>query len=203
MKSIILFTSMSSIQKHWQNALNNNYKTTHIDNFKELVTFLDTNNNSITILFDEMSTLNIEDSLSKLQSYDFATILLFNAIPNVQHASTLLTMGIKGYENSFIYKDNLLKMLKSVENGNNWLFLELTNYIINKYVQSNSTNEPDFFKLLTEKEKSIALMISDGLSNKEIVQRKKIALSTVKSHITRIFKKAGVCDRIALVLKFK
>ena len=124
-------------------------------------------------------------------------------MPEVHHASTLLGYGIRGYENSYIHKDNLLKMLSSVENGQNWLFTDLTHYIINKYIQSNSENEPDFIKLLTEREKDIALMIADGLSNKEIAQKQKIALSTVKGHIHHIFEKAGVTDRIALALKFK
>ena len=57
--------------------------------------------------------------------------------------------------------------------------------------------------LLTPKEKEIALMIADGLSNKEIVQKEKIALSTVKGHIQKIFEKAGVSDRVSLALKFK
>jgi DNA-binding NarL/FixJ family response regulator len=46
-------------------------------------------------------------------------------------------------------------------------------------------------------------MVAEGLSNKEIAQREKIALSTVKSHIHNIFEKANVTDRISLVLKFK
>jgi len=203
MKKIILFTNMSSIQKHWQNALDTNYNTILIEKFKDLIKYLDTNDNSTIILLDEMSTSNIENTLLKLKSYSFAKVLLFNAVPDVHHASTLLSKGIKGYENSFIHKDNLLKMLISVENGNSWLFAQLTNYIINKYVQNNSKNEPEFIKLLTEKEKDIALMLADGLSNKEIVEKEKIALSTVKGHISRIFEKAGVNDRVSLALKFK
>jgi len=46
-------------------------------------------------------------------------------------------------------------------------------------------------------------MIANGLSNKEIALKKKIALSTVKGHIGRIFEKAGVTDRVSLALKFK
>ena len=203
MKKIILFTNMSSILKHWENALSELYQTVPIDNFEALVKYLDKHNDSITVLFDEMSISNIQNALLKLKPYDFTNILLFNAMPEVHHASTLLGAGIRGYENSYIHKDNLLKMLSSVENGQNWLFTDLTHYIINKYIQSNSENEPDFIKLLTEREKDIALMIADGLSNKEIAQKQKIALSTVKGHIHHIFEKANVTDRIALALKFK
>ncbi|QOY55684.1 response regulator transcription factor [Candidatus Sulfurimonas marisnigri] len=203
MKKIILFTNMSSIRKHWEKALVNSYQLLNIEDFYELTDYLDKNSDSSIVMLDEMSVSNIQDALLKLKSYKFANILLFNAVPEVHHASTLLGNGIKGYENSYIDKDNLLKMISSVESGNNWLFSNLTRYIINKYVQSHNKNEPSFFSLLTERERDITLMIADGLSNKEIAQKQKIALSTVKGHISHIFEKAGVTDRVSLALKFK
>ncbi len=203
MKKIILFTNMSSIKKHWKNALDNSYDTVSIEDCDELFKYLAKYKDKILVMLDEMSVQNIEDALKKLKEYPNAVILLFNAVPEVYHASTLLGSGIKGYENSYINKENLLKMLSSVEAGNNWLFADLTYFIINKYMQNKKRDEPEFMSLLTEKEKDIALMISDGLSNKEIAQKEKIALSTVKGHIHHIFEKANVTDRISLALKFK
>jgi DNA-binding NarL/FixJ family response regulator len=203
MKKIILFTTMSSILKHWENALKDSYDTISIDNFDQLREYLTKEKNRVIVMLDEMSLLNIEETLLKLKEYPHAIILLFNAVPEVYHASTLLGSGIKGYENSYINKENLLKMLSTVENGNNWLFPDLTYFIINKYIQNKKKDEPDFMSSLTEKEKSITFMVAEGLSNKEIAQREKIALSTVKSHIHNIFEKANVTDRISLVLKFK
>lgn len=194
---------MSSIKKHWQNALNNSYETVSIEDCDGLLEYLAKHDEKILLMLDEMSVQNIEDTLEKLKEYPNSVIMLFNAVPEVYHASTLLGSGIKGYENSYINKENLLKMLSSVEAGNNWLFADLTYFIINKYMQNKKRDEPDFMSLLTEKEKDIALMISDGLSNKEIAQREKIALSTVKGHIHHIFEKANVTDRISLALKFK
>lgn len=203
MKKIVLFTNMTSIRKHWENALPDSYEPINMEEFSSLIEYIDKNSSPITILFDEMSCSDIHKSLKMLKEYSFATILLFNAIPEVHHASSLLGEGIRGYENSYLDKENLLKMISSVESGNNWLFSDLTHYIINKYIQGNHKSEPSFMSTLTEKEKDIALMISNGLSNKEISQREKIALSTVKGHIHHIFEKAGVTDRISLALKFK
>lgn len=203
MKKIILFTNMSSIKKHWQSALSNSYETISIEDCERLTEYLENNKEKILLMLDEMSIQNIEYTLKKIKKYPHALIMLFNAVPEVYHASTLLGSGIKGYENSYINKDNLLKMLSSVESGNNWLFADLTYFIINKYMQNKKKDEPEFISLLTEKEKDIALMIADGLSNKEIAQREKIALSTVKGHIHHIFEKANVTDRISLALKFK
>lgn len=206
MKKIILFTNMSSIKKHWENALLKSYATVHVESLDALLEYLakhNNNNNKVIVMLDEMSMSNIDDALLKLKKYPNAMLLIFNAIPEVYHASTLLGSGIKGYENSYINKENLLKMLSTVEEGNNWLFADLTYFIINKYIQNKNKDEPNFVSFLTEREKNIAYMIANGLSNKEIAQKEKIALSTVKGHIHHIFEKANVTDRISLALKFK
>jgi DNA-binding NarL/FixJ family response regulator len=194
---------MSSIKKHWERALEKSYKTLHVENFDALLDYLEKHNNKVIVMLDEMSISSIEDALSALKEYPHANILLFNAVPELHHASTLLGSGIKGYENSYLNRENLLKMLTTVEEGNNWLFADLTYFIINKFMQNKKKDEPDFVSSLTEREKNIAYMIADGLSNKEIAQREKIALSTVKGHIQHIFEKANVTDRISLALKFK
>jgi DNA-binding NarL/FixJ family response regulator len=203
MKKVILFTNISSINKHWQNALNGTYLSISVENMKDLKNYLDKNQGDFILMLDELSVGDIITTLQELQIYHNIKILVFNSVPEVHHASTLLSKGIKGYENSYIAKDNLLKMLKGIEDGYRWLFTELTHFIINKYIQTVDKNEPDFFHLLTQKEKDIALMISDGLTNKEIARQRRIALSTVKGHIQHIFEKAGVTDRISLALKFK
>ncbi|MDA5194437.1 response regulator transcription factor [Govanella unica] len=52
---------------------------------------------------------------------------------------------------------------------------------------------------LTEREREIVQLVCAGLSNKEICRRLGIELPTVKTHLSRIFGKAGVQTRTALV----
>jgi DNA-binding NarL/FixJ family response regulator len=203
MKKVILFTKMSSIEKHWQKALQDKYQPISFDDFNKLIKYLDSHEEIIILMFDEMSVSDIYTTMQKFNKYKFLTTLLFNARPEVHHASTLLKERIKGYENSYIHKENLLKMLQAVEDGKKWFFSDLTNFIINNYINDIEKKEPDFLHLLTEQEKDIAIMIADGFSNKAIAQNKRIALSTVKGHIHHIFEKAGVSDRVSLALKFK
>jgi len=203
MKSIILFTKTSAIKKHWNDALFNVYNRINIDDTQKLINHLKINTKQTIIMIDEQSVGEIKELLQELKEMPYIEVLLFNALPEVHHASMMLGDNVKGYENAFLHKVNLLKMLESVESGNRWLFADLTHYIINKFIQNSEKNEPNFIHLLTEKEKEIALMIADGLSNKEIAQAEKIALSTVKGHVHNIFEKAGVSDRVSLALKFK
>ena len=58
-----------------------------------------------------------------------------------------------------------------------------------------STPTPSFDEILTQKEKEILQLISDGKSNKEIASLLFVELSTVKSHINKIYSKIGVSNR--------
>jgi len=203
MKRVILFTNMSSVAKYWRDCIIEKYQPIPIDKFENLIAYLEENDPKVTILFDEMSVSNIVTALRTLKEYRSINLLLFNAVPEVYHASTLLNEGINGYENTFIAKKNLLRMIECTKDKQKWLFSELVYFIINQYAHDKAENKLDFMSDLTEKEKEISLMVADGLSNKEIAQKMKVALSTVKGHLHHIFEKTGVSDRISLALKFK
>ena len=51
---------------------------------------------------------------------------------------------------------------------------------------------------LTEREREIAPLIRSGATNKEIANRLGITEATVKSHLTDIFRKLGISDRLGL-----
>jgi LuxR family maltose regulon positive regulatory protein len=51
-------------------------------------------------------------------------------------------------------------------------------------------------EILTEQETRVLLLITNGLSNKEIAHRLNITTETVKSHIKNVYRKLGVNNRI-------
>lgn len=204
MRNIIVFSNVAAIQNHWNNALQGHYTTTTIKTFDTLVAYLQANNEQQIVMIDEQSINNIQKALEQLNTFSNTDLLLFHNLPDAHHAVKLVGKNVKGYENSFIHKTNLLTMLQTIENGKNWFFLDLTQYIISSYIQENDKNkEPSFVKELTKKEREIADYVAKGLSNKEIAQKEQIALSTVKGHIRNIFQKAGVNDRVSLTLLLK
>lgn len=60
---------------------------------------------------------------------------------------------------------------------------------------SEKKSQQDLLKLLTQKEKEILRLIQEGKSNKEIAQSQYVELSTVKSHINKIYSKIGCSSR--------
>jgi DNA-binding NarL/FixJ family response regulator len=56
---------------------------------------------------------------------------------------------------------------------------------------------------LTTREREIALAVSDGKSNRQVAEMYAISEATVKTHLTNIFRKLDVSDRVGLVLLLK
>jgi len=62
--------------------------------------------------------------------------------------------------------------------------------------------DPDEVKIasLTEREREVIALIAEGLKNKQIGQRLFISETTVTHHLSSIFSKLGVSDRLELVI---
>jgi ATP/maltotriose-dependent transcriptional regulator MalT len=56
-------------------------------------------------------------------------------------------------------------------------------------------DSPDPFKGLTQREQDIALLVCQGLSNKQIADRLYLSPKTVETHLTRVFAKLNVSAR--------
>ena len=61
----------------------------------------------------------------------------------------------------------------------------------------------DAIASLTHRENEIALLVAQGESNKNIAHQLAITERTVKAHLTEIFKKMRVTDRVKVALIIK
>jgi LuxR family maltose regulon positive regulatory protein len=59
----------------------------------------------------------------------------------------------------------------------------------------------DLSEPLTEREGEVLRLLATGLSNQEIAERLVISLSTIKTHVTRIYGKLGVTSRTLAILR--
>ena len=74
--------------------------------------------------------------------------------------------------------------------------------MLQRFAEQRPANDEHALRLadLTEREREILVLIGQGLANPEIASELFIAEQTVKSHITRIFTKLHLRDRVQAVI---
>ncbi len=109
---------------------------------------------------------------------------------------------VKAGVSGFILKDSTfddcLKTIRSVVRGGKVLPPELTGSLFSTIVEDAGRNgkaRPDDFRV-TKREREIIDLISEGLSNKEIAQRLRVSVYTIKSHVHGILEKLALHSRL-------
>lgn len=129
-------------------------------------------------------------------------LVVFRNNPDVLEGIALLKIGVKGYAHALSNPHILLQIYETVFQGHVWVYPELMHFMIAS-MQTPLENPHDVLSSLSAKEKEIALLVSKGYGNAKIASILNIAEVTVKKHISTLFIKLEVKDRIALALKIK
>jgi DNA-binding NarL/FixJ family response regulator len=80
----------------------------------------------------------------------------------------------------------------------------VTRRVIEEFTQRPRREAPKGLDELTDRELEIFRLIAKGLSNAEIGQQLFIGETTVKTHVTHLFQKLGLRDRVqAVVLAYR
>jgi DNA-binding NarL/FixJ family response regulator len=128
------------------------------------------------------------------------TLLLTEAGDRDLHQDAI-RMGAYGVISPEGPADTLIKALDRVCRGEYWIDRATAAAL----AQPSRTAQPtsgsgERFGALTVREREIVALIGDGLRNKEISVRLNISETTVRHHLTSIFAKLEVADRLALVV---
>lgn len=107
-------------------------------------------------------------------------------------------MGIVGLNQS---ASVLIRAIEQVFDGETWLSQKLITQILNKNAGTNrrDLNSPKSSDL-TNREMQVVHSISSGLSNKDISKTLRISEATVRHHLSSIYGKLNVNDRLNLVI---
>ena len=119
----------------------------------------------------------------------------------------LLKAGAKGCCRRGIDPESLQQVLSVTSDGGVWVTRSLLPRLVSelrKYVDAHrkpaDTPADDSLAELTQREREIVRLIVDGASNKEVASSLNISERTVKGHLSNVFQKLGVTDRLKLML---
>jgi two-component system, NarL family, nitrate/nitrite response regulator NarL len=100
--------------------------------------------------------------------------------------------------------DVLFVAIRKVHSGEAWLGRTLVANVLAKLVQERQVEEDDpeatRIASLSDREIEVIDLIGEGMKNKEIAAKLSISESTVRHHLTSIFGKLGVSDRLELII---
>ena len=95
----------------------------------------------------------------------------------------------------------LLKAIKKVNEGQVWIDRSMMGEMIQEFNKSTSV-DPEQAKIaaLTDREREVIKLVGEGLKNKLIAKRLFISETTVTHHLSSVFSKLDVSDRLELTI---
>lgn len=127
-------------------------------------------------------------------------VVVLSNVPSEDEGLAILEAGAVGYASTLAVAEMLLQVDAVVENGGLWVGPELLQRLVKAMATRTSRFNSNCLDKLSAREKEVALAVASGASNREVAQRLDITERTVKAHLTAIFERLEVRDRLQLTL---
>ena len=125
-------------------------------------------------------------------------------IPDIREMLECVRLGAKTYCNSHMATLHYHQMLELLSHGQSWFPPQMLDETFRLAQQAvKPAREQAQLDILTTREKDIAHAVGEGKSNRQIADLYDISEPTVKTHLTNIFRKLELRDRVGLVLYLK
>lgn len=178
-----------------------------ISNNESFIKHISSFDKEYTLLSDDSNIIQMCDVLI-IEDADFATsenfsrikTLVLSETPEFSDAMESLQKGARGYGNTYMSLVHFGQAIETIKNETIWLYPKIMNKLISHGSKLAHAKESMHLESLSQREKDVALEIQEGKSNKEIAVTLKITERTVKAHLSHIFEKLDVHDRLALAM---
>lgn len=116
-----------------------------------------------------------------------------------------LKQGARGYFNEDLPLDKLHDAFQLIINGEVWVERHVISGLIDELTHKPEISDAQRQALesLSPKEMEVAKLVSHGATNKMIARQMNITERTVKAHLTAIFQKMNLPDRLSLAILFR
>ena len=149
-----------------------------------------------------------EASIKRLKGLNPALKVLLVGLFSPQKELASLASGAMGCCSPALDEEQVRRILAIVEEGGVWISNAALPQLLQRLRQRSEKVSPpaaqpptlEVLSNLTQREREIAKMVAAGDSNKIIARKLNITDRTVKAHLTTVFQKLNVRDRLQLAL---
>lgn len=133
-----------------------------------------------------------------------ARIILLTGIEETQILQLAVQMGAMGVVSKTGTRQTLYKAIEKVHAGEVWIDRAMIANVLTQLSRSrlDDQEDPETARIgsLSEREREVIVLIGKGLKNKEIATRLSISEITVRHHLSSIYSKLDVADRLELTI---
>lgn len=156
--------------------------------------------NQLALLdIDGIAAAKVADRLQVLASRaDSCSIAIINADEDVSLGQIIAWPGIKGVFFRQTSRENLIKGIQAIFNGECWLPRKILSA---RWEQTSlrRLSRPAEQARLSRKEFETLILLAAGNSNERIARKLNVSTHTVKSHVYNLFRKLQVSNRVQAV----
>lgn len=155
---------------------------------------------NVLILDIMMPGLNGLEVLSQVKERSSSTRCI---VLSMQSADVYVVEALKAGAIGYVLKETgpseLLKAIQQVMEGQRYLSPRLSDRLIDVLIQNAEKAPADPYQTLTNREREVLQMVSEGLSNVEIAKRLSISPRTAELHRGRMMNKLGLHNQTELI----
>ena len=141
------------------------------------------------------------DLLREVPSFSPETRLIAFSDAEVENdVVEVMRRGARGFLDKQSPVELVLKCVRKVHSGEIWLNGRLTEAVLHAFGTQQPPSKLDGKAELSRREMEVIQLVIQGYKNKDIGQKLFISEKTVKNHLSAIFNKLGVADRLELTL---
>ena len=164
-------------------------------------------NPDVILLDINMPKMNGIDVLRRLKDLGVkSNVIMLTIHEDKEYLFETVKIGADGYVLKDSDADSLIKAIRDVNHGKSYIQPSIASMLVEDLGQNDVEINKELAKirLLTKREYEVLTLIAEGLNNKDIAEKLYISEKTVKNHVSSIFKKIEVNDRIqAAIFAFK
>lgn len=200
----ILVTHDNGLLAHWQKALGTTKQTvvTQIDDFFQL------RSNGLTIAWIDLSATGCPPWTAAvwrgILQNEQIRVVAASSNPHDDEAMLALDAGCAGYCHAFSDAATLKQVREVVDTGHVWIGKSLMQRLlhgVNRMVSPPAAQDGSWREALTQREIEVATLAANGASNNAIALQCQISERTVKAHLSAVFTKLNITDRLQLALR--
>jgi DNA-binding NarL/FixJ family response regulator len=197
---VLLLTRDDALWQHWRQLDPAQWLPARGDNLQSLANWR-TQGRSLVLIDTALPRLPGWNDPSWSVHFDGLKILVADTLPNDDDAAQALAAGACAYVHAYSPTEALNRILQTVQAGDIWVGRSLVTRMLREINSRLPPRQGEWAQSLTLREKEVAQRAAMGLPNQDIADALGITERTVRAHLSAVFEKLNVSDRLLLALK--